>query len=125
MVDLDGLKTINDKHGHLAGDKVIKHIAQSIKKCIRQTDIAARYGGDEFAVILPETNISEAEIIADRLLSEVESHPVLFKDQEIHATISIGVGESEPGQSLESFVDDIDGALFGAKEGGKNRRIIA
>ena len=125
MIDLDGLKVINDKHGHLAGDLVIKHIANCINKCIRQTDIAARYGGDEFAVILPETQLPAAESIADRLLEEVESNLVEFKDIKIQATISIGVGESEKGQTIEEFVDDIDSALFTAKSGGKNRRIIA
>ncbi len=124
MIDLDGLKKINDQHGHLAGDLVIKHIAHCIKKCIRQTDIAARYGGDEFAVILPETHLPAAETIADRLLEEVESNLIDFKGNKIQATISIGVGQSENGQTIEEFVDDIDGALFTAKEGGKNRRII-
>lgn len=124
MIDLDGLKQINDKHGHIAGDMVIKHVAKSIKNCIRQTDIAARYGGDEFAIILPETKLTDAEIIADRLLIEVENNLVNFKGQTLKATISIGVGESEKGQSVEDFVDNIDGALFTAKESGKNRRII-
>ncbi len=125
MIDLDGLKGINDKHGHLAGDLVIKHIADCIRKCIRQTDIAARYGGDEFAIILPETNIYDAEIIADRLLDEVESNLVHFKDANIRATISIGLGQSENGKPIEELVDDIDSALFTAKENGKNQRILA
>ena len=125
MIDLDGLKTINDKYGHLAGDAVICHVAEKIKNCVRKTDIAARYGGDEFAVILTETSMEHAETLAARLLEMVEKEIVPFKDEEIPTTVSIGIGQCRPNQTVEDFVDTIDSALFDAKEAGKNRLVIA
>ena len=125
MIDLDGLKKINDKHGHLAGDAVICYVAEKIKNCVRKTDIAARYGGDEFAVILPETNLEHAKLLAARLLDMVENDEVPFKDDAIKATVSIGIGQCMPGYSVEDFVENIDSALFDAKEAGKNRVVIA
>ncbi len=125
MIDLDGLKTINDKFGHLGGDTVICHVAEKIKNCVRKTDIAARYGGDEFAVILTETALEDAEKLAGRLLEMVENDIVYFKDEIIPTTVSIGIGQCRPDQTVEEFVETIDSALFDAKEAGKNRVFIA
>ena len=125
MIDMDGLKTINDKYGHIGGDTVICHVADKIKNCVRKTDIAARYGGDEFAVILPETSLEHAQKLANRLLAMVEQDKVTFKGEVIPSTVSIGIGQCKPDQSVEEFVDSIDSALFDAKESGKNRVVIA
>ena len=76
MVDVDNLKTINDQYGHRAGDKVIKEISESIKESIRQIDTAARYGGDEFAIILPNTSLSDAAIVAERMVGFVAGSPI-------------------------------------------------
>lgn len=84
MADIDNLKPINDKFGHRAGDMVIKRVSRKIVSCIRKIDTAARYGGDEFAVILPNTSLSEALIAAERMVSEVCDSPVLWERQKIY-----------------------------------------
>ncbi len=120
MVDIDNLKPINDAYGHRAGDKVIKKISSKIRECIRQIDTAARYGGDEFAVILPNTSLNAALIVAERMVDVVSNSPVTWKKEQIAISISVGLGEYTADTSPEDITSKSDKALYSAKQAGKN-----
>ena len=120
MIDIDNFKKINDTHGHRAGDKIIQEISKKIKACIRQIDIAARYGGDEFAVILPNTAIADAMIVAERMVDVVSNSPMVWKKEEIPISISVGVGQYDSQCSPEDITSRSDQALYKAKQAGKN-----
>lgn len=120
MVDVDNLKKVNDTYGHRAGDKVIKEVSRRIKGCIRQIDTAARYGGDEFAVILPNTEISDATLVAERMLAAVSGRPASWKREEIPLSISVGLGEYDADTNPEDVTSRSDEALYSAKQAGKN-----
>ncbi len=120
MVDVDNLKKINDVHGHRAGDKVIKEISKRIKKCIRQIDTAARYGGDEFAVILINTSIIDASVVAKRMLDTVSKTPTSWNNEEIKLSISVGLCQYDAQGTPEDITGRSDQALYLAKQAGKN-----
>jgi len=121
MMDLDSLKIINDSHGHRAGDAVLMHVADKILACIRDTDIAARYGGDEFAIILPNTSLSDAMHVAERMADMISHEPVDIDGHQLTASVSVGLGQYRSEQSIEDFMNETDGAMFDAKTAGKNR----
>ena len=112
MIDIDHFKAINDREGHAAGDAVLKALADVIRENVRKTDIAGRVGGEEFAILLPETTIEEAAGIAERLRSGAEERGF---------TLSAGVAAVEPDEKLEHLVARADAALYAAKRGGRNR----
>ncbi len=120
MADIDNLKLINDTYGHRAGDKVIKEVSRHIRDCIRQIDIAARYGGDEFAVILPNTALEEAIIVSERLVETVSGAPVVWQRTQVPLSVSVGVGQYGPDVSPEDITSRSDQALYNAKQSGKN-----
>jgi diguanylate cyclase (GGDEF)-like protein len=120
MVDIDNLKKINDAYGHRAGDKVIRQISTKIRECIRQIDTAARYGGDEFAVILPNTSLSDATVAAERMLNTVSNSPITWKKEQIEVSISVGLGQYDADVSPEDVTSRSDQALYTAKQAGKN-----
>jgi diguanylate cyclase (GGDEF)-like protein len=120
MVDVDNLKTINDAYGHRAGDKVIREISKRIKECIRQIDTAARYGGDEFAVILLNTSLKDATIVAQRMVDAVAGSPVTWSKEEIPLSISVGLGQYDADSTPEDITSRSDQALYTAKQAGKN-----
>jgi diguanylate cyclase (GGDEF)-like protein len=122
MVDADHFKRINDVHGHPAGDLVLKAIAQVIAGQLRQTDGVFRYGGEEFAVLLPHTDAAGALDVAGRIVSAVRSRPIAAGERRLAVTVSVGVG-SGIGRSLASadLVSLADAALYAAKRGGRNR----
>lgn len=121
MVDIDFLKKVNDSYGHRAGDKIIKEISRRIKSCIRQIDIAARYGGDEFAVIFPNTSLAKAKVVAERILQEVSETPVFWNGEKIKLSVSLGLGEYDGNFSPEDITSRSDDALYEAKLAGKNQ----
>lgn len=121
MADVDGLKPINDCYGHRAGDMAIKQIARRISACIRQIDYAARYGGDEFSVILPNTNIADATVVAERIVQMVGSTPMVWENQKIKLSVSIGVGQYDPNSDAGDVAKATDSALYAAKQAGKGR----
>jgi len=120
MVDIDDLKKTNDTYGHRAGDKAIREVSSRIKGCIRQIDTAARYGGDEFAIILPNTRLGEATVVAERIVGAVASRPTSWKREEIHLSVSVGLGEYDANTNPEDVASRSDEALYSAKQAGKN-----
>lgn len=120
MVDVDNLKKINDAYGHRAGDRVIREISKRIKECIRQIDTAARYGGDEFAVILLNTSLNDAAVVAQRMVDAVAGSPVIWNKEEIPLSISVGLGQYDADTTPEDITSRSDQALYTAKQAGKN-----
>jgi len=122
LMDIDHFKVYNDTYGHLEGDKVLTSISRIIKSCLRTMDSAYRYGGEEFTVVLPETNGAEAITVADRIKESISKE--VFKpvpDEEVSVTISIGVSEYSHGEDLSSFVQRTDKAMYQSKHNGRNR----
>jgi len=122
MLDVDSFKTINDQFGHPAGDKVLKEIADLLKRSIRRSDVCARYGGDEFAVLLPESGWEEARMVARRIIANLEhfeSRP--NETTTIGLSVSIGISLWKGGVSKEEFESRADKAMYHSKEQGKNR----
>ncbi|MCC2617802.1 GGDEF domain-containing protein [Aestuariibacter halophilus] len=122
MLDLDNLKTINDAHGHQVGDKVIVAMADICRAELRQTDIACRFGGDEFVIILPNTDQEQAQQFATRIHSAFEQRATEFTCEDSNATVSIGVTSFlDTDASHEDTLRRADQFLYQAKHGGKNR----
>jgi len=123
MIDADSLKNTNDTYGHLAGDQVLRELAGLLLQETRESDMVARYGGDEFTVILPESPIDRAEALAQRLRWLVEEHKFMCGDERIEFTISVGVTSFVPGQrtTVEGLVGCADRSLYEAKAKGGNR----
>lgn len=117
MFDLDNLKTVNDTLGHRTGDAVLVEVARITRSTVRSTDIVSRWGGDEFLIVCPETELAEALKLAERLRETVAHHPF---PGGIPVTISAGVGELSLGEDIEHFLSRIDEALYRAKNSGKN-----
>jgi two-component system, cell cycle response regulator len=122
MADLDHFKILNDTHGHQAGDMVLINVAKIIKESIRQMDVASRYGGEEFAIILPGTEIHEALIVAERIRQNIEKSIIVYDNRNLQATISIGVTQYEP--DVDTFknilIERADKALYISKRNGRN-----
>lgn len=123
LLDLDHFKQFNDRHGHLAGDEALKCVAQSIAGIMRSGDLIARFGGEEFACLLPDTTAEQAAEIAERVRSAVMAHSMeTLADRFDSLTISAGIATSRPGETaLEGLVDRADQALYQAKRAGRNR----
>jgi len=120
MADIDNLKKINDVYGHHAGDKVIREISRKIKESIRQIDTAARYGGDEFAVILPNTSLNDAIVVAERMVEAIGHSQTSWEKERIALSISVGVGQYDANSTPEDVTRHSDEALYVAKQAGKN-----
>jgi len=127
MIDVDNFKNYNDDYGHLAGDQVLKTVADAIRSPLRPNDLVARFGGEEFAVLLPETTVSNAQIIAERLRENVSrADPGMLDNKQLPAvTISLGVAGRQPGYSLDMMIAAADVAMYHAKRNGKNRVEVA
>jgi diguanylate cyclase (GGDEF)-like protein len=122
MVDSDNLKQVNDQHGHEAGNRLLKHLVKAVQAQLRFTDVAARYGGDEFVVMLPDTPLRGALEVAERIRHAIEETPFTAEAGRVPCTVSIGVASyPEDGRSMDALLARADRALYLAKEGGRNR----
>ena len=123
MIDIDHFKAINDRHGHLSGDEVLKAMAATVQTCLRKEDLLMRYGGEEFCVLLPATGSDGALVLAERIRADVARQPVRVKDDDISITISIGVATlgQAAGPDLGVLFAGSDKALYAAKNAGRNR----
>lgn len=124
VADIDHFKALNDTYGHLLGDKVIRSVAQVICEGIKGRDIAARIGGEEFAILLPDTNVEGATIVAKRICAATSSRSIRRSgtDQTIdRVTMSIGVAVSTESDTLETLLDRADRAMYAGKQAGRNR----
>lgn len=131
MTDIDFFKSVNDTYGHATGDLVLKTVSHVIKLQLRDYDIAGRYGGEEFSIILPYTRIFEAKMVAERLRKAVENTKIDISkvnnetnDKNISVTISLGIAEYENGDDEHTILQKADKALYKAKEGGRNKAEI-
>ncbi|WP_294427502.1 diguanylate cyclase DgcA [uncultured Treponema sp.] len=129
MFDIDFFKRFNDTYGHACGDYVLQTVAKIIKSNIREKDMASRYGGEEFTVLLNETSTEDAMIVAERIRSKVEQFDFCYEDQHVKVTISIGVStfdvNENPITSPKMLVDQADQALYISKRSGRNRVTFA
>lgn len=124
MLDIDHFKKVNDTYGHQAGDEVLKTLAFHLKANLRDTDILARFGGEEFIILLSQTEESSGLMVSERLREAIENAKIVFEDQEIHITISIGLAFSKDFDSLKTFIQGADDALYQSKNNGRNRVTI-
>ncbi len=131
MSDIDFFKKVNDTYGHAVGDCVLKTVAKTIKKELRESDIPSRYGGEEFIFLLPQTNPEEAFVVAQRLRKAVENKKINIEEykienvKEISVTISIGVSEfKKSDKSPQNLYERADNALYNAKESGRNKVVV-
>jgi diguanylate cyclase len=121
MLDLDHFKRINDNYGHLAGDKVLKIIATVLRKRLRAADFIARFGGEEFVLLLPATTPAVGAKLLETLRAAIEACPFHFKGERVTITISMGLASFKPGEHSDLVLKRADQALYRAKNGGRNR----
>ena len=125
MFDIDFFKKFNDTYGHECGDFVLISVADIIKKSLRDVDVASRYGGEEFTVLLCDTDKDGAMIVAERIRSAIDEHDFVYNDQHLHVTISVGVSVFDADTNLVNspncFVNQADQALYVSKSNGRNR----
>lgn len=124
MVDIDKFKEINDTYGHLAGDQVIKCVAQSLHRAVRQNDIVARFGGEEFVVFLQEQNLQTGYAAAEVMRQSIERQTFMFRDLEVRVTVSIGGSIKSACDDIERAIKEADEALYRAKQGGRNQTVF-
>lgn len=126
LLDIDNFKSINDTYGHQAGDAYLRALASLVTDSIRLVDTAARYGGEEIAIILPHTGSEAAVVMAERLRSMVEGFELVHAGKKIRTTISIGVATHMPGsaRTTDEFLTETDDALYAAKRGGRNLVVL-
>ncbi|WP_247872419.1 GGDEF domain-containing protein [Azospirillum sp. TSO35-2] len=124
MLDIDHFKAFNDTHGHLVGDHVLKLVARMLTECIKGRDTAVRYGGEEFAIILPRTSLENATKVAEQVRAFVGGRQIVNKARNANygtVALSIGVAQFHPGEPSTTLVRRADHALYSAKRGGRNR----
>lgn len=122
MVDLDHFKRVNDNYGHEIGNQALQHLADILMSEVRTTDIVCRYGGEEFAMIFPETHLNLAVKVADRIRNQIASRPLIVEDKEIAITASMGISVYMKTSVLDidDFIESVDKYLYEAKQSGRN-----
>lgn len=125
MFDIDFFKKFNDTYGHECGDFVLIQVADLIKKCLRNSDVASRYGGEEFTVLLSDSGSDTAMLVAERIRSAIDKYDFVYNEQHLHVTISVGVSVFDAEKNLvnspKDFVNQADRALYMSKENGRNQ----
>jgi diguanylate cyclase (GGDEF)-like protein len=122
LLDLDDFKRFNDTYGHIEGDQVLMRFGQVVKRCLRQTDSAYRYGGEEFTILMPMTTSKNGAVTAERIRAELEEEifsPVSGKD--VYITVSIGLAQYKSQEDIKTFVHRVDQLMYQAKKNGKDR----
>jgi len=122
MLDIDYFKDINDTHGHLAGDQILIELVRSTKRIMRANDIIARFGGEEFVILLPDTETKGALAFAEKIQAEISTLSISAKNGErIPFTISIGISEYKKDNDIDAMLQQADVAMYKAKTAGRNR----
>ncbi len=124
LIDLDRFKQVNDRFGHLVGDRVLQQAASVLRSHLREMDFVARYGGEEFAALLPGTDLREATRAAERVRSRIAQEAFTAEGRQLHLTTCVGVAAVRPGDIAESLVRRADVALYAAKAAGRNRTFV-
>lgn len=123
VLDVDHFKSINDRFGHLAGDKVLRLISMQLSRRLRKTDYIGRFGGEEFVVLMPGTSLEQGAIALEELRAGIEASPFHFKNEPVPVTISIGYTQFSYGDTLDSVFERADQAMYRAKDQGRNRAV--
>ena len=123
LLDVDHFKAVNDNYGHVVGDAVLKHISKIIQETVRKLDIPCRYGGEEFAIILPSASVMMGSHVAERIRARIEQIPLIVDGKPLPVTVSLGVDTYFNGtlEVIEKFIDRADNLLYKAKSEGRNR----
>jgi len=126
VLDLDHFKAINDDYGHEAGDLLLRRVADTLRQCLRATDLPARLGGEEFGVLLANTNTDQAASVSEKIRSQIEKLEVNFEGQTLSVTLSGGLATlGDDGDNLQSILREADNRMYEAKAAGRNRIILA
>lgn len=125
MIDIDHFKRVNDKHGHDAGDKLLLHITMIAKSVLRDADVLVRYGGEEFLLILPDSDTKGAEFVLSRLKQAISNSPLIYESQKIIVTFSDGFAQLKAGENGQALVLRADSALYAAKHAGRDCFMLA
>jgi diguanylate cyclase (GGDEF)-like protein len=125
FLDIDRFKAINDTYGHDCGDVALTAVSKWIKESLRDSDVIFRYGGEEFVILLSDTNIHGAELLAERIRNSIERHTLAYGMKTINITVSLGVSSLRSDDTAETFVKRADEALFTAKSNGRNQVVLA
>lgn len=120
MVDVDHFKALNDRFGHPAGDHVLRRVGDLLRSTLREMDMAARFGGEEFSIILPSTPCQDAKRAAERVRTAIATHQFDFEQDTLHVTVSLGLAEVGPDDDAESLLRKADEALYLSKRAGRN-----
>jgi diguanylate cyclase (GGDEF)-like protein len=122
LLDLDDFKRYNDAYGHIEGDQVLLRLGQVVKRCLRQTDSAYRYGGEEFTILLPTTASADAAVTAERIRTEFKKETFSpLPERAVHVTVSIGLAQHKPHEEMKDFVHRVDQLMYQSKKSGKDR----
>jgi two-component system, cell cycle response regulator len=122
LLDLDNFKAFNDAYGHVEGDQVLMRLGRVVKRCLRETDSAYRYGGEEFTIILPMTTSAEGTVTAERIRTEFQKETFCpAPGQEAHMTVSLGVAQYKAKEEMRAFIHRVDQLMYQGKKSGKNR----
>ena len=125
LVDIDHFKQINDTYGHIAGDTILKRVAECMTECVRDSDAIYRYGGEEFLILLRNTNKPGAQLLAERIRQAIEDMYVNYDEFNIKVTASAGISKYKQSDTMVSLVERCDNALYQAKEQGRNRVVTS
>ncbi|CAN5417416.1 GGDEF domain-containing protein [soil metagenome] len=125
LLDIDRFKLVNDTYGHQVGDEALRHLSRLLLNCSRESDLVARWGGEEFAISVPDNSLESARLYAERLRYAVESSPLTVGDITLSMTVSIGVTELRKEDTLRTFFERSDRALYQAKAAGRNKVVVA
>ena len=124
LLDLDHFKALNDTHGHLAGDQVLIGFARDLESCLRHSDIVCRWGGEEFIVLLKDTDGDNGKMIAEKIRQHVEKQRYAYHGKQLQVTVSIGLTTLQADDTLHTLLSRADQAMYRAKHSGRNRTCV-